>query len=314
MARKKKIFENLLIASIDRSCDLSIIDDISRLWKHSFSISNEHLVQECINILKSIRNDFEPDSGIYMYAILNLGLVEINKNLGLAVWKNISNPKLDEVLKHKTQTETQSKFNQPYLNFLLLSEGTLEEFIDWNEMECGLRKPISTDLNIVANRICRAIKQEEGQEYDEIRNYVHKFMDMLCNKIQDITPLLQCIPNQVGSAREHTRNFHPDEFDYELVFQDFAKLFKVIKFENVFFFRLAGSPDCLPTSIRNCLFDFQGKWYLHPDKFKETLNKAIKHVLSNAKSYFRIPFTDFKVESTLFPLSIEPFGFFHREN
>ena len=132
---QEMIFEELLVASINRGCHLSIIHDMAKLWTHSFSIPNENLMQAYMRILRNIRNDFDPNSGIYVYSILSLGLLDIDRNLVKELSDKVSNVKLDELLEHKKLAKYDSSFNRPYLNFLLSSEGNIETFVKGHKRE-----------------------------------------------------------------------------------------------------------------------------------------------------------------------------------
>ena len=63
--------------------------------------------------------------------------------------------------------------------------------------------------------------------------------------------------------------------------------------------------------VQNWLYEFQGHMYLHPDWFKDTLNKTIQVILTRSKSDIRNPFKDYDVDIKLCKgdkLCIEPFG------
>ena len=208
------IFDKLLIESTRRKSDLSVVHDIARLWKRPFSISSENAVQAYIQILQNIRSDFDKDSGIYMYTIISLELVEMNRALGKALWSEISSAKIDAMIKHKEHTKCDRSFNRPYLNFLLSSESNLQEFIKWHETISGLGNLIGTQITMrpcnAVYKIWQAIKRKNGTEYDKIRLYVHEFMEALCSELQNSETMFRCIPSLVGSAKENTRNVHPD--------------------------------------------------------------------------------------------------------
>ena len=312
---KEIIFEKLLIESINRGCHLSIIHDIARLWKHSFSISSENAVHAYKIILRKIRSDFDNDSGIYMYTILSLDLLELNSASGKELWNKITPAELEDVIKHKELSNR--KTNRPYLNCLLSWDNDVFRLIRWHETKFGLGKHLCSQN---AMRPCVAVNKiwqdiNSCNEYEAVESHVNEFMTALCRELNKINPLFRCNPNMVGSAKENTKNYHPDEFDYELVFTDIAKLFQIIKFGNVFFFRLLGSID-ISNPIHNWLFEFQGQLYLNPDIFKERLNTSIQDILTRAKSCLRTPFTDLNVDieflkgDTLF---IEPFGFYTKK-
>ena len=310
------IFEKLLIASIKRCCSKSLIRDISRLWKSSFAIPNaiDSLVDAYTSILKNVRNDLDQNDGIYVYTLFSLNLLDFNKNSGKVLLDRLPKEKVEKVLKHKAKNSLDSYSNRPCLNFLLSQSGSLDEFLKWHKVHNGLQRMI---MNAAITMIRETIQNEEEEEDDEvnrIRNDVDQFMRNLCMEIHKIDSVLQCTPNRVGSAQEQTRNFHPDEFDYELVFQELPRFFKPMKYENSIFFQLTASPDDLASKrLRSWLYEFNQHWYLNPDLFKETLNDIIQKTLTDSKSNLRYPFHTSDVDiqlSSSGSLCVEPFGNF----
>ena len=304
------IFEELLIASIKRCCHMSLIQDISCLWKSSFAIGSDSvtLIKSYIDVLRKIRSDFGLNSDIYLYTLFSLNLLEINSTNGNKMLKKLPKEKLEEVMLDKERCTFDSDFNRPYLNFLLASSGTLDGFINWHKYQLREGTLKTTDAIRV---ISQAIEESEDRESEEVSTYVDQFIQTLCREIQRIEPAFQCIVNLVGSAKERTKNFHPDEFDYELLFQELPKLFKILKYENSFFFRLISSRNLISKTVQNWLYEFQGHLYLHPDWFKDTLNKTIQDILTRSKSDLRDPFKDYDVDIKMCQcdyLCIEPFG------
>ena len=57
-------------------------------------------MQAYMRILRNIKNNCYPNSGIYVYSILSLGLLEIDRNLVMKLSNKVANVKLDELLKH----------------------------------------------------------------------------------------------------------------------------------------------------------------------------------------------------------------------
>ena len=107
------------------------------LWNQAFSISNANIVGEYTRVFKRIRNDFKSNNNVYIYTILNLELLEIDRNLGVTYFDAILNQKLEKILKHEDQAEIGSRLNRPYLNYMLSSDSTLETCLRWNKMKCG---------------------------------------------------------------------------------------------------------------------------------------------------------------------------------
>ena len=274
---KEMIFEELLISSIKRCCHMSLIQDITRLWKSSFAIDPDSvtLTKAYIDVLRKIRSDLEINGEIYLYTLFSLNLLEINTSNGKEMLEKLPKERVEEAMLDIERGTFGADFNRPYINFLLASSGTLDEFINWHKYQF---REGTLNTKDAIRIISQAIKKSEDREFEEVSTFVDQFIQTLCREIQRIEPAFQCIANLVGSAKERTRNFHPDEFDYELLFQELPKLFKILKYENSFFFRLSSSRNLISKTVQNWLYEFQGHLYLHPDWFKDTLNKTTKSV------------------------------------
>ena len=183
---------------------------------------------------RKIRSDLESNGDIYLYTLFSLNLLKINSTYGKEMLKMLPKEREEEVMLHKERGTFDSDFNRPYLNLLLASSGTLDEFIVWHKYQF---REGTLNTKDAIKMISQAIEESEDRESEEVSTYVDQFIQTLCREIHRIEPAFQCIANLVGSAKERTRNFHPDEFDYELLFQELPKLFKALKYENSFFFR-----------------------------------------------------------------------------
>ena len=129
-------------------------------------------------------------------------------------------------------------------------------------------------MNTVDTNIC----QSAYEEAEMIRSAVTEFMHAICKAIGECENEMNCMPVLVGSAKENTRSFAPDEYDFLIVFEAITQYFDINEILGQFLFRLKPSFERTCANI-SYLTEYENIKYLNPHDFRKRLNSIVCRIM-----------------------------------
>ena len=230
---------NILVLAIQYNLDTDILNDIDTMWFKSYSViqnasDNDSqrvyaLYSDLLGMGPSltgttIASIYETviDIGIKRHVELATDMIRLNQIpqlesvLSLKLLDIINNTSIEgvntELMKTKLQTFTDDEHSA------WIDQQTESSLLSSRVKPNHELKAIQMDRLSIYHLICNKLDTfYSHDEVQEVVNGVSSFFSVLGKNINDMKPEYKCEPILVGSAKENTRTFWPDEFDFVLL-------------------------------------------------------------------------------------------------